>query len=95
DAPKEITLLLVLLDPQYKKLKFVIETQCNIAVDKLKESNDNLSNNLSKPSLTNKPSNVNQVNYSLLGLSDDSDEEESNISNIVICYFTLPKEAQE
>ncbi|CAG8801763.1 2876_t:CDS:1, partial [Dentiscutata erythropus] len=75
------------------KLKFVTETQHNIAVDKLnelyrieqaiiiKESNDNLSNNLPELSLTNKPSNVNQVNYSLLGLSDDSDEEESNMSN--------------
>ncbi|CAG8639080.1 2009_t:CDS:1, partial [Cetraspora pellucida] len=38
---------------------------------------------------------VNQVNYSLLRLSDDSDEEESNMSNKVICYLALPKEAQE
>ncbi|CAG8585463.1 18633_t:CDS:1, partial [Gigaspora rosea] len=83
DVPKEITLLSALLDPQYKKLKFATETQRNIAVDKLnelyrieqtiiiEESNDNLSDNLPKLSLTNKPSNINQVNYSLLGLSDD------------------------
>ncbi|CAG8829747.1 13010_t:CDS:1, partial [Dentiscutata erythropus] len=47
----------------------------------IKESNDNLSNNLPELSLTNKLSNVNQVNYSLLELSDDSDEEENNMSN--------------
>ncbi|CAG8510618.1 23370_t:CDS:2 [Gigaspora rosea] len=86
DVPKEIILLSALLDPQYKKLKFVTETQ---------QLNNNLSNNLPKPLLTNKLSNVNQVNYSLLGLSDDSDEEESNMSNEVFCYLALPKEAQE
>ncbi|CAG8822210.1 6312_t:CDS:1, partial [Dentiscutata erythropus] len=93
DVPKEITLLSVLLDPRYKKLKFVTETQRNMAVNKLnelyrieqaiiiEESNDNLYNNLPKLSLMNEPPNVNQVNYSLLGLSDNSDEEESNMSN--------------
>ncbi|CAG8712925.1 22599_t:CDS:2, partial [Dentiscutata erythropus] len=81
DIPKEITLLSALLDPQYKKLKIVTETQY-----------DTLYNNLPKLSLTNEPSNINQVNYSLLRLSD---EEESNMSNKVICYLALPKEAQE
>ncbi|CAG8568697.1 5241_t:CDS:2 [Dentiscutata heterogama] len=61
DIPKEITLLSALLDPDTKSLK---------------ESIDNLYNNLPKLSLTNEPPNVNQVNYFLLGLSNDSDEEE-------------------
>ncbi|CAG8836268.1 11982_t:CDS:2, partial [Gigaspora margarita] len=61
----------------------------------IEELNDNLSNNLSKLSLTNKLSNVNQVNYSLLGLSDDLNKEKSNISNKVFRYLDLPKEAQE
>ncbi|CAG8493044.1 6183_t:CDS:1, partial [Scutellospora calospora] len=107
DVPKEITLLSALLDPRYKKLKFVTEIQRNMIVDKLnelyrieqaiiiEESNDSLYNNLPKLSFTNKLSDVNQVNYSLLGLSDDSDEEESNMSNEVIRYLALPKEAQE
>ncbi|CAG8723351.1 3865_t:CDS:1, partial [Dentiscutata heterogama] len=71
DVLKEITLLSALLDPRYKKLKFVTETQRNMAVDKLnelyrieqaiiiEESNNNLYNNLSKLSLTNEPPNVN------------------------------------
>ncbi|CAG8626056.1 1027_t:CDS:2, partial [Gigaspora rosea] len=92
-------------DPQYKKLKFVTETQGDIAVDKLnelyrieqaiimEELNDDLHNNPPKLSLTNERQNVNQVNYSLIGLSDDSDEEESNMSNEVIHYLALPKEA--
>ncbi|CAG8853093.1 37615_t:CDS:2, partial [Gigaspora margarita] len=37
DIPKEITLISVLLDPRYKKLKFVTETQHDIVVDKLNE----------------------------------------------------------
>ncbi|CAG8541034.1 9883_t:CDS:2 [Cetraspora pellucida] len=88
-------------------LKFVTETQRNMAVDKLnelyrieqaiiiEESNDNLYNNLSKLSLINKLLNVNQVNYFLLRLSDDLDEEESNMSNKVIHYLALPKKIQE
>ncbi|CAG8789421.1 17133_t:CDS:2 [Gigaspora margarita] len=44
-------------------------------------------------SLTNERPNVNQVNYSLIGLFDDSDEEESNMSNEVNRYLALPKEA--
>ncbi|CAG8855231.1 991_t:CDS:1, partial [Gigaspora margarita] len=65
DIPKEITLILALLDPRYKKLKFVTKTQRDMVVDKLnelyrieqtiiiEESNDNLYNNPSKLSLTN------------------------------------------
>ncbi|KAF0429460.1 zinc finger bed domain-containing protein 1-like [Gigaspora margarita] len=95
NIPKKSTLILALLDPRYKKLKFVTETQCDMAVDKLnelyqieqsiimEESNDDLYNNPPKLLLTNEQSNVNQVNYSLIGLSDDSDEEESNMSNEV------------
>ncbi|CAG8856371.1 40537_t:CDS:1, partial [Gigaspora margarita] len=60
----------------------------------MEESNDDLYNNPSKLSLTNEQPNVNQVNYSLIGLSDDSDKEESNMSNEVIHYLALPKEAQ-
>ncbi|CAG8657445.1 5113_t:CDS:2 [Cetraspora pellucida] len=90
-----------------QKLKFVTEIRRNITIDKLnelyrieqaiiiEESNDSLYNNLSKLSFTNKLSNVNQVNYSLLRLSDDSNKEESNMSNEVICYLALPKEAQK
>ncbi|CAG8843047.1 19372_t:CDS:1, partial [Gigaspora margarita] len=47
----------------------------------IEESNDNLYNNPPKLSLTNERPNVNQVNYSLIRLSDNSDEEESNMSN--------------
>ncbi|CAG8817427.1 17837_t:CDS:2, partial [Gigaspora margarita] len=51
-------------------------------------------NNPPKLLLTNEQPNVNQVNYSLIGLSDNSDKEESNMLNEVICYLALPKEAQ-
>ncbi|KAF0377005.1 hypothetical protein F8M41_012673 [Gigaspora margarita] len=88
----EIAMLTWMIDDSVDKLNELYRIEQTIIIE---ESNDNLSNNLPKPSLTNKPSNVNQVNYSLLGLSDDSDEEESNISNEVFRYLALPKEAQE
>ena len=50
---------------------------------------------MSKPSSTNK-ANSHKINYSLLGMYEDSDDEdESNTSDEVIRYLALPKEVQE
>ncbi|CAG8811455.1 11061_t:CDS:1, partial [Gigaspora rosea] len=102
DCPKETTLLSALLDPRYKKLKFATEAQRNMAIDKLnelyrieqaiiiEESNDDLFVSSSESLITNEPSSTNQVNYSLLGIYEDSDDE-SSISDEVARYLALPK----
>ncbi|CAG8483290.1 5754_t:CDS:1 [Cetraspora pellucida] len=105
DFPKEITLLLALLDPRHKKLKFVTEQQCNVVIDKLnelyrieqaiilEESNNSLFVDLSESLATNEFSNIDQVNYSLFKIYEDSDDNNDNMSNEVVRYLTLPKEA--
>ncbi|CAG8785115.1 16089_t:CDS:1, partial [Dentiscutata erythropus] len=104
DCPKETTLLSALLDPRYKKLKFATEAQRNMAIDKLnelyrieqaaiiEESNDDLYVSSSGSLVTNEPlsTSTNQVNYSLLGIYEDSDDE-SSISDEVARYLALPK----
>ncbi|CAG8755216.1 2451_t:CDS:1, partial [Dentiscutata heterogama] len=100
--PKETTLLSALLDPQYKKLKFVTEVQCNMTIDKLnelyqieqaiiiEELNNNLFVSSSKSLVINKSSSTNQVNYSLLGIYKDLDDK-NNLSDKVARYLALPK----
>ena len=108
DVPKEVTLLAALLDPWFKKLKFVTKMQRDTTIDNLRqlyrieqaiileESADSPHIDLPKPSPTNKIANAYKVNYSLLGMYEDSDDEdESNTSDEVTQYLALPKEVQE
>ncbi|CAG8567565.1 4662_t:CDS:2, partial [Cetraspora pellucida] len=104
NCPKETTLLSALLDPRYKKLKFATEAQRNMAINKLnelyrieqaaiiEESNDDLYVSSSELLVTNEllSTSTNQVNYSLLRIYEDSDDE-SSISNEVARYLALPK----
>ncbi|CAG8541285.1 12468_t:CDS:2, partial [Gigaspora rosea] len=85
------------------------ESQRNRTIDKLnelfrieqaiimEESNDDLFVNSSESLAANEISNTDQINYSLLGIHEDSDDDgdESNLSDEVARYLSLPKEAQK
>ncbi len=107
DVPKEVTLFAALLNPRFKKLRFVTEMQSDTTIDSLRqlyrieqaivleESADSPHIDLTEPSPINKIANSYKVNYSLLGMYEDSDDDESNISDEVTRYLALPKEVQK
>jgi hypothetical protein len=110
DVPKETTLLAALLDPRFKKLKFVTEEQRNTTINNLKqlfqteqaivaeESANNPLPNLSEPLTADNSANSrssHKVNYLLLGMYEDSDDDNDISDDEVSRYLALPKEGRE
>ncbi|CAG8448275.1 20300_t:CDS:2 [Dentiscutata erythropus] len=94
-------ILIIKLQPKIKATIY-LKIQCNIAIDKLnelyqieqaviiEESNDDLFVSSSGSLVINEPSSINQVNYSLLEIYEDSDDE-NNLSDEVVRYLALSK----